>query len=610
MKHFLTLFFLLCILRISVYAQKQVIEVKDYWETSTEGTLNDAVTKAINSGTLSNTVFKLKPYGTYVLTGSIITPPGQTLEITADDPGKTQETAPPMICWTASTAPSKAYIFDIAGQFKMKNIWILWSSLDGTRYTGTIRIGDSATVSGGRCEFENCMFDCIQQNSSGAIQPFATHFKGYFKNCYFRNGTDNHFRYYSRAVSVPYGAAGLHIDSLVFENCTFANLGYVYMQEGGVYGDNVYFNHCTFYNIVMFPLESGWWWKMYVTNSLLINTFMFGYIPNAPDGINGGTITISPKDTTAFGNGFTFLPDWNPKDGVADFTEKERHVLMAYDNYKLDQWLIDYMGYGPNGSDYSKAKHRNRMDEEVPNPQPMFNSKTDRFFDSTDAQGNKAWPYVNRFYCDSINHPRFINPPINLDSLKIFLNKKWDDNSDLPWLWDPFTGYGQLWPFTENLSYTNDTLKKAAMGGFPLGDLYHWWNPAIKPGVTDYYTSWKAQATAENTRIMTWLEKGKDPNATSVKNLTGIPAKYELSQNYPNPFNPETNIKYSIPEKTHVTLKVYNMLGSEIATLFDGVQPAGKYAITFNGKNFASGVYFYHFQAGNVSKTKKLVLMK
>jgi hypothetical protein len=609
MKHFLTLLFLLSILCMSVNAQKTVVTVKDYWETNSEGTLNDAITAVINAGTLSNTIFKLKPYGTYVLNGSITTPPGQTLEITADDPGNTQETAPPMICWTASTAPSKTYIFDIAGQVKMKNIWILWASLDGTRYTSTIRIGDSATVAGGRCEFENVTFDCIQQASSGAIQPYATHFKGIFKNCYFRNGTDNHFRYYSRAVSFPYAAQGLHIDSLLFENCTFANLGYVYMQEQGCYGDYVFLNHCTFYNIMMFPLESGWWRKMYVANSLLINTFMYGYIPSSADGI-AGIFSVGPIDTTAgLGNGFGFKPDWNPKDGKNDFTEKERCVLIAYDNYKLDPWLIEYMGYGTNGCAYSKAKHRNRLDDDIPLPQPMFNTNTNKFFDSVDNQGKKAWPLINRYSLDSLTHPRFIKSPINMDSIQIFLNKKWDDNSDLTWIWNPFTGYNQLWPNTENLSYSNDTTKKAAMGGFPLGDLYHWWNPAIKPGVTDYYTAWKKQTTAENSRIITWLETGKDP-LNSVKELGGKPAKYELSQNYPNPFNPETNIKYSIPEKSNVSLKIYNILGSEVATLFDGVQPAGNYIATFSGKECATGVYFYRLQSGNVSITKKLMLVK
>jgi hypothetical protein len=593
MKHILTTLLLIAILCTSSYAQKQIVEVKDYWETNTEGTLNDAVTKAINAGTLSNTVFKLKTYGTYVLTGSIITPPGQTLEITADDPGKTQETAPPMICWTASTAPSKTYLFDIAGAVKMKNVSILWAGLDGTRYISTIRVGDSSTVSGGRCEFENVTFDYVHQNSSGAVQPFATHFKGFFKNCYFRNATDDHFRYYSRAVSVPYGAQGIHTDSLVFENCTFANIGYVYMQEAGVYGDNVFFNHCTFYNVVMFTLESGWWYKMHVTNSLFINTYMFGYAPGT-DAINGGTITIAPIDSTeGMGNGFGFTVPFRPQD---------RRILFAHNNYFIEQWLVDWMGYGPNGSPFSKGKHNLRLDDEIPLPQPMLNRVTRTFFDSTDSQGKKIWPYMNRAHLDSLN-PGFINPPINQDSLKDFLNRKWSDNSDIPWEWDPWNGYNQIWPFKENLSYTNATLKTAGMGGFPLGDLYHWW--------PTQYASWNAQKAAEGTRINSWLMNGKDPLASSVEKLDGdIPLTFALGQNYPNPFNPTTHIEYSVPLAGHVSLKVFNALGQEVATLFDGEQLAGKYVATFEGQRLPSGVYFYRLQSGSVSLTQKLVLMK
>jgi hypothetical protein len=592
MKRIVTMMSLIAVLCTSSYAQKTTVTVDDYWTTGKEGTLNDAVTKAISSGSLSNTIFKLKPYGTYVLTGTITTPPGQTLEITADAPGTDQKTAPPMICWTASTAPSKTYLFDIAGAVKMTNVWLLWAGLDGTRYTSTIRVGDSASVSGGRCEFTNVMFDYVQQASSGAVQPFATHFKGFFKNCYFRNCTDNHFRYYSRAVSYPYLAQGLHADSVSFENCTFANIGYVYMQEGNCYGDNVLFNHCTFYNVVMFTLESGWWYHMYVTNSLFINTFMYGYIPSG-GGPGSGTISISPIDTsTALGNGFGFKVPW---------TEKDRQVLFANNNYKIEQWLIDWMGYGPNGNPYSIDKHRNRLDTDIPIPQPYFSGLTNTFFDST-AGGKKAWPYINRANLDSAE-AGFIYPPINKDSLKTFLYNKWNNNADIPWEWHPFQSYMQVWPLQENLAYTNTTLQTHAMGGYPLGDLYHWW-PAK-------YTQWAAQATAEYSRINTWLSTGKDPLASAVENTGGVlPKEFTLSQNYPNPFNPTTHIEYSVPIRSQVSLKVFNLLGQVVMTLVDDVQLPGNYVATFNAIGLTSGVYFYKLESGDVSLSKKLVLIK
>ena len=584
--------FFITALCVTSYAQKTTVLVDDYWTTGKEGTLNDAVTKAISSNSLSNTIFKLKSYGTYVLTGTITTPAGQTLELTADPPGTTQQTAPPMICWTASTAPSKTYMFDIAGTVKMTNVWLLWAGLDGTRYTSTIRVGDSASVSGGRCEFTNVMFDYVQQASSGAIQPFATHFKGIFKNCYFRNCTDNHFRYYSRAVSYPYLAQGLHADSVSFENCTFANIGYVYMQEGNCYGDNVLFNHCTFYNVVMFTLESGWWYHMYVTNSLFVNTFMYGYIPSA-GGYSGGTISISPIDTSAsLGNGFGFKVPW---------TEKDRQVLFANNNYVIEQWLVDWMGYGPNGNPYSIDKHRNRLDTDIPLPMPAFNGLTLAFFDST-YQGKKVWPTINRANLDSIA-PNFIYPPVNTDSLKTFLYNKWNNNADIPWEWRPFQSYGQVWPLAENLAYTNTTLQTHAMGGYPLGDLYHWW-PAK-------YTQWAAQAPAEYSRINAWLSTGKDPLASAVENAGGsLPGEFKLSQNYPNPFNPETRIEYSVPIRSQISLKVFNLLGQVVMTLVNEVQQPGNYSATLNASGLTSGVYFYKLESGNVSLSKKLVLIK
>lgn len=97
---------------------------------------------------------------------------------------------------------------------------------------------------------------------------------------------------------------------------------------------------------------------------------------------------------------------------------------------------------------------------------------------------------------------------------------------------------------------------------------------------------------------------------TSVETIAAKPNNYSLEQNYPNPFNPVTTIQYSIPEKSHVKLIVYDILGRNISTLVDEVQYAGIYKIDFNANNLSSGVYFYRIEAGNYSETKRMVLLK
>jgi hypothetical protein len=102
------------------------------------------------------------------------------------------------------------------------------------------------------------------------------------------------------------------------------------------------------------------------------------------------------------------------------------------------------------------------------------------------------------------------------------------------------------------------------------------------------------------------------------ENKSDIPTKFALSQNYPNPFNPSTTIKYSIPRSirrgehsvSQTTLKVFDILGREVATLVNKQQKAGNYEVIFDASNLSSGVYFYRLQSGSFVETKKIVLLR
>ncbi|MHB8578234.1 MAG: T9SS type A sorting domain-containing protein [Ignavibacteriaceae bacterium] len=171
------------------------------------------------------------------------------------------------------------------------------------------------------------------------------------------------------------------------------------------------------------------------------------------------------------------------------------------------------------------------------------------------------------------------------------------------WFWcqDTVYNYGnpEVWPRV-NASYQNSTLLTASIEGLPLGDLN--WFPAQK-------AIWQKNQAAIMTHILN--ENTYKIIVTSVKQENNqTPTNFSLSQNYPNPFNPSTEIKYSIPKSGIVTLKVYNLLGQEVATLVNQEQQSGNYLVNFNADKLASGVYMYRIQSGDFSLTKKMMLLK
>lgn len=89
-----------------------------------------------------------------------------------------------------------------------------------------------------------------------------------------------------------------------------------------------------------------------------------------------------------------------------------------------------------------------------------------------------------------------------------------------------------------------------------------------------------------------------------------IPDKFKLYENYPNPFNPETKIKFDLPNDNFVSIKIYDVLGKEVATLVNEFKNAGSYIISFNGSNLSSGIYYYKIKAGSYEQIRKMILLK
>lgn len=115
-------------------------------------------------------------------------------------------------------------------------------------------------------------------------------------------------------------------------------------------------------------------------------------------------------------------------------------------------------------------------------------------------------------------------------------------------------------------------------------------------------------ATVTNTEMYTDSSALVGISNQSVSSI--VPSDYALLQNYPNPFNPTTTISFSIPKSGLVTLKIYNVLGKELATLVNEVKSAGSYNLNFNATELSSGVYFYKIESGNFSDIKRMMLIK
>jgi photosystem II stability/assembly factor-like uncharacterized protein len=189
--------------------------------------------------------------------------------------------------------------------------------------------------------------------------------------------------------------------------------------------------------------------------------------------------------------------------------------------------------------------------------------------------------------------------------------------------------------FTTNSGTNWTTLPQTFLGATSVsgiaGAQTSWW--VAKQDTTIWYssnngTNWVQQYRGPGTQLFYHLTKSRAGATLWAVRSTGgisrygqpitgvtpisseVPSSYSLSQNYPNPFNPVTKINYELPKSGLVTMKVYDVLGQEVATLVNEVKNAGTYNVEFNGASLSSGIYFYKLESNGFSDIKKMMLIK
>ena len=232
------------------------------------------------------------------------------------------------------------------------------------------------------------------------------------------------------------------------------------------------------------------------------------------------------------------------------------------------------------------------------------------------TDGGENWEFQNLPGNDT-RQVLFFNS--NLGYVSSFVNRFYiTHNSGLTW--DTVDVSPNYWDFFATSFTFIDSLTGWIAGGpgkiFKTTDGGLSWNQQvnINEGFFDIFfidqnNGW---AVGENGTIIHTTNGGvtfieQEPNPSQ-------PNSFFLSQNYPNPFNPVTKIKFSIPQNVrretgNVSLKIYDVLGREIATLVNEEKPAGEYEVEFNAVNLPSGIYFYQLKAGKFAETKKMILL-
>jgi hypothetical protein len=205
------------------------------------------------------------------------------------------------------------------------------------------------------------------------------------------------------------------------------------------------------------------------------------------------------------------------------------------------------------------------------------------------------------FHEDSVeakSHATINNPYGSTETFRVILTA-----SNVPGSWE---GVGIC---DINLCY--GTGVDTAIADYPPGNSTIYIYYSKLPGNSGAATStWRVERVSNPGQNSGDVTFGVTSFPIGITNISGVAKEFSLSQNYPNPFNPNTKINFSIPKGDYVSLRVFDMLGREVAVLVNGQLTAGEYEADFNAKGLSSGMYYYSLRSGEYVNVKKMVLVK
>jgi len=550
--------------------------VNDYYDMNeAANSLNNVVTE--DASAPAGRVYELQTYGWYPQSSGLTTPSDRpTVIVGANDSSLvTRSVAPPIISgFTGETSSSSGGI-TWGNDLTLKNTSVVVGAPDGT--IGWAFFGSGAADR--KIVFQNNMMETnwwvfIQSNAHAGNTLI-------FKDNYFVNMSGRACR---RNGGV-YDNVDNNTDTMYVENNTHV------MAEGFIYKfrnypvNFIYVNHNTFINCSNVVLETqGVQSNDIITNNIFVNSNVQPFRPNdtedlpeqAIDDVAQGIIDVAPLPETMDQVDRKWLVQGN----------------LAYWDAKLSDLAAEANTAAING--FTTWENRNMI----------MNARTQALFDD-----DATYPYLTTDTWYNVL-PTFTDPKdlltTQVDVLKTFSLATVDTTSTatMPW-WrlvsTPVEDYFVYsdWPIPVDLSYSETNL--VGTDGLPIGDLN--WFPADKATFManhDTYFSDLVDAWNAGTLVTTAVEE--------ISNAK--PSEFQLNQNYPNPFNPTTTIAFTLPQAGNVTLKVYNSLGQEVATLMDGFKAAQSYQVNFDASSLTSGIYYYSLQTENMNQTRKMLLIK